>query len=64
MVYLAEILYGSLLGPWFSELSKWKKSVLELGHSDQLSVYQSIFAGLPISHKTLNRLQSNSVRMI
>ena len=37
LVYLAENLHGILVGPWFSELSKWKKkSVADLDHSDIL----------------------------
>ena len=59
IVYLAETLYGTLLGPWFSESSKY---VAEAGHSDLLPFYESYFAKKPISQETLidfNQIQSD-----
>ena len=39
MVYLAEIMYGALMGLWYWVISKWKKSVAELGNSKRLKIY-------------------------
>ena len=36
LVYLAEIMYVVLMGPWCSEISNWRQSVSELGHNDRL----------------------------
>ena len=62
-VYLAEMLHEALVGPWFSDILKRKKSVEEFDHSDLLPVYESSFAKMQISQEILNRLQSDSIRM-
>ena len=52
MIYLAGILYGALVEPWFLELSKWKKFKADLGHSDLLPVYESNCQNADISRNT------------
>ena len=41
-----------------------KKSIAEVDHGDLFPVYESYFAILPISYETLNRILSDSIRMI
>ena len=43
------------MGPWLSELSNLKNSIVELGQCNLLSVYESTFANMPISQEMLNR---------
>ena len=40
----------------FQNYQNEKKSVVELGHTDLLSVYESSFAKMPISQETIKRL--------
>ena len=37
--------------------------VSELGHYDLLPIYVTYFAKMPISHETLNRIKSHSIKM-
>ena len=46
------------------EILKIKKSTVELGHSDLLSVYKSSFAQMPISHENMNVFLSDSITMV
>ena len=41
-----------------------KKSTVELGHSDLLSVYKSSFAQMPISQENMNVFWSDSITMV